>query len=271
MKPQRSATTVTHIPPFLSPPRSSATSAAFSPRFARSTVSSVIRAEEVAAEVANREREAILRLEADAVVAAELKKELNGWIAKAVEDDIEEEEEVVEEKEKNLMMTMMNTTKQEGVKVRFAANESMDTRARKEEENREKNKAQSSIIHEMTQTEEDIESLRFSLQRALDRANAAESAQFKAEMGERVALRKAAAHASAAAALRKVVAAIETSNSRQTKKLVSRLETAGHQLSKNRTEIESLKEELSQWKQQKQQQRQDFSHLAQSKSMNSAE
>lgn len=270
MKPQRSATTVTHIPPFLSPPRSSATSAAFSPRFARSTVSSVIRAEEVAAEVANREREAILRLEADAVVAAELKKELNGWIAKAVEDDIEEEE-VVEEKEKNLMMTMMNTTKQEGVKVRFAANESMDTRARKEEENREKNKAQSSIIHEMTQTEEDIESLRFSLQRALDRANAAESAQFKAEMGERVALRKAAAHASAAAALRKVVAAIETSNSRQTKKLVSRLETAGHQLSKNRSEIESLKEELSQWKQQKQQQRQDISHLLQSKSMNSAE
>lgn len=156
MKPQRSATTVTHIPPFLSPPRSSATSAAFSPRFARSTVSSVIRAEEVAAEVAHREREAILRLEADAVVAAELKKEFNGWIAKAVEDDIEEEEVV--EKEKNLMMTMMNTTKQEGVKVRFAANESMDTRARKEEENREKNKAQSSIIHEMTQTEEDIES-----------------------------------------------------------------------------------------------------------------
>ena len=269
MKPQRSAnTTVTHIPPFLSPPRSSATSAAFSPRFARSTVSSVIRAEEVAAEVANREHKAILRLESDAVVAAELKKELNGWIAKAVEDDIEEE---VEEKEKNLMMTMMNTTKQEGVKVRFAANESMDTRARKEEENREKNKAQSSIIHEMTQTEEDIESLRISLQRALDRANAAESAQFKAEMGERVALRKAAAHASAAAALRKVVAAIETSNSRQTKKLVSRLETAGHQLSKNRSEIESLKEELSQWKQQKQQQRQDISHLVQSKSMNSAE
>ena len=72
----------------------------------------------------------------------------------------------------------------------------------------------------------------------------AEAAQFKEELGERIALRKAAAHASAAAALRKVVAAIENANMRQTKKLLARLETAGHQLSRNRTEIETLKEQL---------------------------
>jgi Lon protease-like protein len=82
----------------------------------------------------------------------------------------------------------------------------------------------------------------------------AEAAQFKAEMGERVALRKAAAHASAAAALRKVVAAIETSNARQTKKLLTRLATAGEQLTSNRIEIQTLKDELTLLKQQREQQ-----------------
>jgi hypothetical protein len=59
----------------LSSPRPSATSAVFSPSYARSTASSVMRAEQVAAELAQRERDAIIRLESDAIVAAELKKE----------------------------------------------------------------------------------------------------------------------------------------------------------------------------------------------------
>jgi len=249
--------TVTNIPPFLSP-TSSATSAVFSPRFARSTASSVLRAEQVAAELAQREREAILRLQADAVVAAELKKELNGWIAKAVEDDIEDDIEEAEEKEKKAEVVISEkknpSKKRSDTEVRFF-DESIETKTKKEEQAELIN--HKTTMHIKTEEEQDdVETLRMTLQRLQSRAESAEAAQFKAEMGERVALRKAAAHASAAAALRKVVAAIESSNARQTKKLLTRLATAGEQLTSNRIEIQTLKDELTLLKQQREQQQQ---------------
>jgi hypothetical protein len=254
--------TVTNIPPFLSP-TSSATSAVFSPRFARSTASSVLRAEQVAAELAQREREAILRLQADAVVAAELKKELNGWIAKAVEDDIENDIEEAEEKDKKKEVVISEkknpSKKQSDTEVRFF-DESIETKTKKEEQP----EIQSSFNHKTTmhikieEEQDDVETLRMTLQHLQSRLESAEAAQFKAEMGERVALRKAAAHASAAAALRKVVAAIETSNARQTKKLLTRLATAGEQLTSNRIEIQTLKDELTLLKQQREREGKDL-------------
>jgi hypothetical protein len=236
-----------------SSPRPSATTAVFSPSYARSTASSVMRAEQVAAELAQREREAILRLEADAIVAAELKKEeeaakrqFNGWLAVAVEDDIEERDDTVEvdkdkahfekKNEREYYQQSDNQTQPSQTHVLD------DTTTRKLLSRDVDSRPELNDIHLNEKNE--VETLRHSLQQALIRADNAEAAQFKAELGERISLRKAAAHASAAAALRKVVAAIENANIRQTKKLLARLETAGHQLSRNRTEIETLKEQL---------------------------
>jgi hypothetical protein len=245
-----------NLPFPLSSPRPSATTAVFSPSYARSTASSVMRAEQVAAELAQREREAILRLEADAIVAAELKKEeaakrqLNGWLAVAVEDDIDERDDIVEvdKGKKETKVHFEKNNEREYYHQCEHQNQSRshildDTTTRKLLSRDDDSRPELNDIHSNEKNEVEI-LLRHSLQQAIIRAEMAEAAQFKAELGERIALRKAAAHASAAAALRKVVAAIENANIRQTKKLLARLETAGHQLSRNRTEIETLKEQL---------------------------
>lgn len=246
-----------NLPFPLSSPRPSATTAVFSPSYARSTASSVMRAEQVAAELAQREREAILRLEADAIVVAELKKEeeaakkqLNGWLAVAVEDDIDERDDIVEvdKGKKETKVHFEKNNEREYYHQCEHQNQSQshildDTTTRKLLSRDDDSRPELNDIHSNEKNE--VETLlRHSLQQAIIRAEMAEAAQFKAELGERIALRKAAAHASAAAALRKVVAAIENANMRQTKKLLARLETAGHQLSRNRTEIETLKEQL---------------------------